>query len=340
MSRRETADRSQLTRACEAYPLDADYGCGSRAEGAHSRLGVGRRIGPAGLHLFDRRSGVNLLLDELRFPSSRWSLAPRQVSVALTNACDLACPYCYAPKSPGRLGFDVLVDWLSELDRHGCLGIGFGGGEPTLFRRFADLCRAVTERTSMAVTFTTHAHRLDERLCAELSGNVNFVRVSMDGVGVTYERLRGRRFDDLRSALDRVSVLAAFGINYVVNAETIADLGAAVGLAAEAGAQEVLLLPEQPVGRRTGVSIDVMRALRQWVVSYAGPVRLALSAAAADGFPTCSPIPGEAPLDAYAHVDAHGVVKQSSYDRDGVAIGADGIIPAILRLRQRREEGL
>src|SRR5665213_1796872 len=57
------------------------------------------RYGPAGVHLFDRASGVNLLLDELPVPPELWSLAPRQVSIALTNACDLDCPYCYAPKT-------------------------------------------------------------------------------------------------------------------------------------------------------------------------------------------------------------------------------------------------
>jgi hypothetical protein len=53
----------------------------------------------------------------------------------------------------------------------------------------------------MAATFTTHAHRLDKALVAKLSGSVHFVRVSMDGVGATYEKLRGRPFDALRERL-------------------------------------------------------------------------------------------------------------------------------------------
>jgi len=71
-----------------------------------------RRAGPDGIHLFDRVNGLNILLDEVCVPASCWSAAPRQVSVALTNACDLACPYCYAPKSRATLDADCIERWL------------------------------------------------------------------------------------------------------------------------------------------------------------------------------------------------------------------------------------
>ena len=92
------------------------------------------RAGPAGIHVFDRATGTNVLIDEARVPPAMWSKAPRTVSVALTNACDLRCPYCYAPKDGGNLDIGLLAGWLVELDRHGCLGVGFGGGEPTLYK--------------------------------------------------------------------------------------------------------------------------------------------------------------------------------------------------------------
>ena len=47
------------------------------------------RAGPAGIHVFDRATGTNLLIDEARVPPTMWSPTPRSVSVALTNACDL-----------------------------------------------------------------------------------------------------------------------------------------------------------------------------------------------------------------------------------------------------------
>jgi len=296
------------------------------------------RAGPAGLHLFDRTTGLNILLDEVRPPPAVWAAAPRQVSVALTNACDLACPYCYAPKVPATLHAGRLAGWLTELDANGCLGVGFGGGEPTLYRRLPEVCRYAAQQTGLAVTFTTHAHRLDEALAAMLVGNVHFVRVSMDGVAATYEVLRGRSFATLRQRLDTVRALAPFGINFVVNARTLPDLNAALDLAAETGAAEFLLLPEQPVRGRGGIDPGTALELQRWVARYRGGVPLAVSEAGSEGLQVCAPVAGETGLDAYAHIDATGVLKTSSYDPEGIPIGSGGVMGALGRLRVRQKE--
>lgn len=110
---------------------------------------------------FDRVSGLNVLLDEVDVPAKQVSQAPRYLSVALTNACELRCAYGYAPKNAAALDVNRVVAWAVELDGAGCLGIGFGGGEPTAHPRFAQLCTQIAESTSMAVTFTTHGHRLN-----------------------------------------------------------------------------------------------------------------------------------------------------------------------------------
>jgi MoaA/NifB/PqqE/SkfB family radical SAM enzyme len=205
------------------------------------------RLSRSGAHWFDRVSGLNILLDEVKVPPERWSRAPRYVSIALTNACELRCPFCYAPKVPGRLDADLVLAWMKELEMAGCLGVGFGGGEPTAHPHFSWLCREGAQRTNMAITFTTHGHRLNADLAGKLRGSVHFVRVSVDGVGSTYERLRGRSFDSLRRCLDFVGSIAPFGLNVVVNDETVNELDAVASFAEHAGAVELLLLPEQAV---------------------------------------------------------------------------------------------
>lgn len=178
--------------------------------------GFKTRGGPDGLHLFDRATGLNVLLDEVQVPESSWASAPRQVSVALTNACDLECAYCYAPKTPAVLDVDRICAWADELDAAGSFGIGFGGGEPTLYRRLTPVCQHIAAATSLAVTLTTHGHRWTPQLVADLEGSVHFVRVSVDGVGATYERLRGRPFDQLLERLALIGGSFRFGLNCVV----------------------------------------------------------------------------------------------------------------------------
>ena len=216
---------------------------------------------------------MNVLLDEVDVPEAAWSAAPRHISVALTNACELSCPYCYAPKKPAALDFDRLAGWLTELDDNGCLGVGFGGGEPTLYRRFAEICQYAARKTELAVTFTTHGHNLTEDLLATLHGNVHFVRLSMDGVGTTYEALRGRRFSSFLDRMKLASMVAPVGINYLVNKRTAGDLDRAIEIAADVGAAEFLLLPEQPVNGRGGIDGCTVKTLHDWIKRYRGPFR-------------------------------------------------------------------
>lgn len=290
------------------------------------------RISPSGVHLFERTTGLNILLDELQPPSNLWSAAPRQVSIALTNACDLSCPYCYAPKFPARLPFEKVINWLDELDKNGCLGVGFGGGEPTLYPDLVELCQYATTQTKLAVTMTTHAHWLNDQLLSALSGNIHFIRVSMDGVGATYELLRGRSFLALRLRLQSIRSIVPFGINYVVNTHTLADLDAAIMIAAEVGATEFLLLPEQPVHGQGGIEDHTTQAFQHWVSKYRGTVPLTVSEAGKEGLPVCNPLAKEEGLRAYAHIDAKGILKRSSYDSQGLAIGSNSLLQVLQQM--------
>jgi len=289
------------------------------------------------MHLFDRVSGLNVLLDELRPDEAVWSTSPRQVSVALTNVCDLHCAYCYAPKHKASLNADRVLRWLKELDTGGCLGIGFGGGEPTLHPDFVDICKRVSVETQLAVTFTSHGHRLTPQLAQRLKGSVHFARVSVDGVGRTYEEQRGKRFDSLLRGIEAIAVLSPFGINVVVNERTVSELDALSELAREVGACELLLLPQQATATAAGLDGVVGQALQQWVFNYKGKVRLAVSEAGASGLPTCDPLPGERGLQAYAHIDASGMLRASSYAPAGAQIGDAGVLSALRRLRNTFE---
>jgi hypothetical protein len=321
---------------CLVWRIEA--GCGSGAGCRKWGLGLRQtefeaiktRLGSDGIHLFDRRSGVNVLFDEISVPMEQRSRAPRFVSFALTNVCDLDCAFCYAPKHPASLDFDQVVEWARELDKNGTLGIGFGGGEPTLYPRFSELCATLAAHTGMAISFTTHGHRLTARFRDELIGAVHYIRVSMDGVGPTYERIRHRSFARLVQQLRLVSETCAFGVNYVVNDATVAQLDEAAELVFELGASELLLLPE--VSERGGLQQCTRQALLDWVSANCGQLRLAISeAAATDGIPIADPFCTEKGARAFMHVSASGTVSRSSYIRDGaIAINKEsGILAAI-----------
>lgn len=295
------------------------------------------RNGPNGVHLFDRLSGLNVLVDELRPKEAIWSTSPRQVSIALTNVCDLHCAYCYAPKHKASLHTGQVIGWLKALDTEGCLGIGFGGGEPTLHPDFVDICKRAVEETQLAVTFTTHGHRLTPQLVERLKGSIHFARISVDGVGRTYEEQRGKQFSSLLRGLESIATLSPFGINVVVNERTVAELDAMSELAQQVGASELLLLPQQATTAVASMDEVAGRALHDWVSNYRGKVRLAVSEAGAPGLPTCDPLPDERSLQAYAHIDASGMLRANSYSPAGVKIGDAGVLSALERLKNTFE---
>ncbi len=276
------------------------------------------RLGPDGIHLFNRVSGQNVLIDEVSVPPQLWHLAPRYVSIALTNACELSCPYCYAPKERAVLSVDLLKDWTVELDANGCLGVGFGGGEPTLHPGFSELCKFLAKETFLAVTFTTHGHRITSTLAEDLTDSVHFIRVSMDGIGTTYELLRERPFSNLISSIKLIRRLCPFGINFVVNGRTLPDLQTAVDMASDLGAAEFLLLPERPMRGRAGVQASELTRLRHWVEGYKGHLRLNISESHTADLPVCDPHKYE--------------LAMSSFDTFTEEVSEEGVIAAMKRL--------
>lgn len=292
------------------------------------------RHGPAGLHYFNRNSGLNILLEEAIPQETCWHAAPRQISIALTNTCDLSCPYCYAPKNHAVLAYEQVCSWLCEFDQNGALGVGFGGGEPTLHPSFAKYCEFATNSTQLAVTFTTHGHHLKPKLLSRLEGNVNFIRLSMDGVQKTYERLRRKSFTEFTTRLRDARSIAPFGLNFVVNEDTINDLEAAITFAHAEGAKEFLLLPEQPTTQRQSLAESELKQLQLWVDSYKGDIPLSISETEAHSFGTCDPCAAETGLRAYAHITAMGHLQRTSFAPSGVPITKDGAIVALEKLKQ------
>jgi MoaA/NifB/PqqE/SkfB family radical SAM enzyme len=136
----------------------------------------------------------------------------------------------------------------------------------------------------------------------------------------------------LLARLEQVRTISRFGINVVVNDRTLPELDEVARVAAEAGAGELLLLPQMPVQGVQGISVDALHGLRRWVDEYRGPLRLSINEASAEGFPTCDPLSEERGLRAYAHIDAMGVLKASSYAETGVPLGGGAVIPALDQL--------
>lgn len=131
------------------------------------------------LLLFNRETGVNVLLADKETAACR-QVAPRTLLIAVTNACNMACHFCYRDtRSPSHWTRESLVAFCREADSWGVLEVAFGGGEPLLFPGWADMLVSLHETTGLCVNFTTNGTLLTPEFLRTLRHRYGQIRVSL-----------------------------------------------------------------------------------------------------------------------------------------------------------------
>ena len=279
---------------------------------------MGVRFEPSGLHLYDRHSGLHVLLDELRPDPAMVSLGPRTLSIAVTDVCDFACPHCHVKKGTTFCGVDELVSFCCQCERMGTLDVALGGGEPTLHPAFATICRRLWGETGLGVSFTTHGHHLTPSLVDLLAGSVSFARVSMDGVEPVYTRLRGRPLVDLLQHIRLLKGMIPFGLNVLITPETIGMLDRVMDVAVQHDAKEILLLPVV-VAAAPQLAPCHWDALDRWIQKNYQVLPLRVGAYARKWLHGPFLFDAEWEED-YAYWATDGTLRSSSYASTGVRI--------------------
>jgi uncharacterized protein len=114
------------------------------------------------------------------------------LSLQVTDACNLACSYCYfREKEPIAISADIVTRALDLLERESAADkpwhINFFGGEPTLFpdaiQSIAEQARQRASRHRKAVAFsmTTNGTRFDDRMLSIVKAYDIGTMLSLDG---------------------------------------------------------------------------------------------------------------------------------------------------------------
>jgi hypothetical protein len=72
----------------------------------------------------------------------------------------------------------------------------------------------------------------------------------------------------------------------------------------------------------------------EWARSYNGPVPLSVSAHTSTSLPTAEPLSLESGLRSYAHIDATGYLRATSYSPNGVVVDEAGVLSALRELEE------
>lgn len=139
---------------------------------------------------------------------------PLLVDLELSSVCNLHCPMCYTitdkfkeQVNTTRMEWDLYTKIIDEIGgKVPALRLSLRG-EALLHKRFADCVRYAKSRGIKEVSTLTHGGKLTPDFFKEIvEAGIDWITISADGVGETYERIRKPiKFNDLMANIRAIS---------------------------------------------------------------------------------------------------------------------------------------
>lgn len=152
-------------------------------------------------------------------PKLQWTRDyPEHVDLELSSACNMKCPMCYTTTdefkqkvSRKTMEWETIKKVLDEIGGK-VFSIRLSlRGEPSLHKDFLKVMKYAKEVGIQEVSTLTNALKMNEDMMrAMIEAKLDWLTVSVDGVGETYNRIRKpAKFDDLLGKLKRFKELKA-----------------------------------------------------------------------------------------------------------------------------------
>lgn len=177
----------------------------------------------------------------------------RELTVWLhvTNACNLACPYCYVAKSRESMDAATAQDTIDAIVRsaitHGfrSIRLKYAGGEATLNKQ---VVLAVHERAEklceqaglgLSAVLLSNGVAISEEFAATLAAHRVSVMISLDGIGAAHDAQRPTlggqaSFDKVARSIDRLRTAGAPPhLSITITGRNVADIAPVVRFALE-----------------------------------------------------------------------------------------------------------
>lgn len=281
------------------------------------------RIEKEGYHFYDRDSGIHMLIDEVLPNPIEISKAPRTVSISLTNSCNSYCDFCHIEKGTDFLPKHIVFDICKILDKHGTLDIAFGGGEPLIHKEIVEICKSIWQETRLGISVTTNGSLLNAQLISDIKDFIGFIRLSIDTTDpLLFQSIRGFDIQKIHDNLKLLKGEIPFGLNIVINNQTIEDLDSFLTFAQDVGCEEILLLP-QFNGKTFCLTSLQWNQLETWIITNKSkmPLRIMESARKMMQLPVL--YSEDSYYRDYLYIDAKMVMKRNSFNSIGVKLTID-----------------
>ncbi|GHU17439.1 hypothetical protein FACS189472_04320 [Alphaproteobacteria bacterium] len=200
--------------------------------------------------------------DRIRILEQSLSMAPVNVQLELTEACNLTCSFCYNSRNPVESSkYEKIIE---KLVQEGVMEIVLTGGEPMLHKDFLKIAKICAESFAR-VQVQTNGTFLTDDVASYLNkygiGNIN---ISLHGCEQTHENLTGVK-GSYQRAIDGIKAIMKTDIslctNFVLTSQNIREFQEHVDRMYNMGVKLFSLTRFTPVGlgsssRFLEVSID------------------------------------------------------------------------------------
>ncbi len=226
---------------------------------------------------FFRRGVVNVLESIAMFGirTPQVMAAPIFVVWQFTNRCNLRCRHCYASSTPSSMPDELTTDeakkLIDELAECGVAGIAFSGGEPLARGDFFEVARYAKER-GFYVSVATNGTLITPSVAKMLKDCVDYVEISIDGLGETHDSFRGvpGAFDRaVEGAKNCIAQGIDVGIAMTVTRYNLSEVPKVIQLAKDIGASRFCAFNFIPTGRgRDIIDVDLAPDEREELLKF------------------------------------------------------------------------
>ncbi|GAA2479675.1 StsB family radical SAM/SPASM domain sactipeptide maturase [Winogradskya humida] len=181
---------------------------------------------------------------------------------AITDGCNLRCPYCYASSEkclPNELTTAESLDLVTQIAEFGAKTIVFTGGEPMLRKDLFEIVAHARAQGLLANVITNATMIRTPQIARRFAELFNSVTVSVDGsTAETHDKTRGKgTFAKTHKALRMLNAAGVTPrINHIVTSDSIGELEKFAEFIQGLDVHSVRLMNHNEIGRGASDNYD------------------------------------------------------------------------------------
>lgn len=165
----------------------------------------------------------------------------------LTSRCNFKCPYCRGMKSEdqGDIPLEEALRTINMWSKEGLKNIRFSGGEPTLYKDLAFLCKYSVDNGVKRVAVSTNGSADLDLYYNLIKNGVNDFSISLDSCcSTTGNMLTGgvKAWDKVINNINKLSKITYVTVGVVLTPTNISETENIIKLAIELGVSDIRLI--------------------------------------------------------------------------------------------------